>query len=114
MIKTVHSLECDLNILLSRALSSFCTRNQFSDLFSDKDKYDKPTSEMIDLEKAMNAIILQTEKSKSNLVLMKIDQLDTNYSFLNWKYFFQSAFISIEEQKIVNGNVEILIQVHES
>ena len=68
---------------------------------------------MIDLEKALNAIILQTEESKSNLVLMKIDQLDTNYSFLNWTYFFQSAFNSIEEQKIVNGNVDILIQVQE-
>ena len=69
---------------------------------------------MIDLEKALNAIIIQTEESKSNLVLMKIDQLDTNYSFLNWTYFFQSAFNSIEEQKNVNGNVEILIQVQES
>ena len=66
---------------------------------------------MMDLEKALNSIILQTEESKTNLVLMKIDQLETNYSFLNWTYFFQNAFISIEEQKVVYGNVEILIQV---
>ena len=107
--------ECDINALLSRVLSSFFnTRNQFSDLFSDADEYDKPTSEMIDFEKALNAIIVQAEESKNNLMLMKVDQLNANYSFLNWTYFFKSAFNSIEEEKAVNGNIEILIQVQES
>ena len=56
---------------------------------------------MIDFEKALNSIIVQAEESKNNLILMKGDQLDANYSFLNWTYFFQSAFNAIEEQKIV-------------
>ena len=66
---------------------------------------------MIDFEKALNAIIVQAEESKNNLMLMKVDQLNANYSFLNWTYFFKSAFNSIEEEKAVNGNIEILIQV---
>ena len=104
-------MECGLNTLLFKALSSSFFRDLASNLLLDADKYDKPASEMIDFEKALNAIIVQTEESKSNLVLMKIEQLDTNYSFLNWTYFFQSAFNAIEEQEIVNGNVEILVQV---
>ena len=69
---------------------------------------------MIDFEKALNSIIVQAEESNNNLILMKVNQLDVNYSFLNWTYFFQSAFNSIEEEKTVNGNIEILIQVQES
>ena len=42
---------------------------------------------------------------------MKIEQLDTNFSFLNWTYLFQSAFNSIEEEKVVDESMEILIQV---
>jgi hypothetical protein len=67
---------------------------------------------MIDFEKALNAIIVQAEESKNNLMLMKVDQLDANYIFLNWTYFFQSALNSIGEEKVV-GNIEILIQVQE-
>ena len=104
-------MECGLNTLLFRALSSSFSRNLASNLLLDADKYDKPASEMIDFEKALNAIIVQTEESKSNLILMKIDQLDTNYKFLNWTYFFQSACNSIEEEKVVDESMEILIQV---
>ena len=77
----------------------------------DADEYDKPTSEMIDFEKALNSIIVQAEESKNNLILMKIDQLDANYKFLNWTYFFQSAFNSIKEEKVVGENTKVLIQV---
>jgi hypothetical protein len=109
--ETCHGLEFCLNTLLSRTLSSYCPRNLGSNLLSGADEYDKPTSEMINFEKALNAIIVQTEESKSNLVFMKIGQLDTKFSFLNWTYLFQSAFNSIEEEKVVNESMEILIQV---
>ena len=104
-------MELCLNTFLSRTLSSSCPRNLGSNLLSGADEYDKPTSEIIDFEKALNAIVVQTEESKSNLMFMKIEQLDTNFSFLNWTYLFQSAFNSIEEEKVVDESMEILIQV---
>ena len=63
----------------------------------------------ISFKDRLNALIALQDHSKESFV--RIKKLDTEYTFLNWTYFFHEAFKFIGEDAIINDSLEVLVQV---